>query len=237
MLNFAPSDRAQGGKRWGSMAVPDTEFPQTLAHSQLSSTRSGVAKRGLDLLVAAVALVVLFPAFVAIAAAICLDSAGGPFYSDVRRGYQGRPFRMWKFRTMHGEARNMKASLLECNDAEDPLFKLRCDPRVTPVGRFLRRWSLDELPQFINVACGQMSLIGPRPFLLAEADSLGARARSRSAMRPGISGPWQIGGRSDLAIDELIRLDLEYVQSWTFWRDTCLIAQTVCVLLSGKGAY
>jgi lipopolysaccharide/colanic/teichoic acid biosynthesis glycosyltransferase len=186
---------------------------------------------------AVAALFVLSPLLVGIAIVICLDSPGYPFYSDERCGRDGRRFRMVKFRTMHTGAADLQAALVGLNDADEPLFKLKSDPRVTRCGRLLRRWSIDELPQLANVLLGHMSLIGPRPFVVSEATALNSLAQARTQMRPGMSGPWQVSGRAELPTDELIRLDTDYVENWMFRRDVRLMAATLRAVVTGHGAY
>lgn len=194
-------------------------------------------KRVLDLVAALGLLILLAPLLLAIAAAIRLETAGSPLYLDYRRGRNGCVFRMVKFRTMRRSAAAERPQLLAMSAADPPLFKIRDDPRVTQVGRFLRRWSLDELPQLLNVVLGQMSLIGPRPLVVREADALGDRGARRLVMRPGISGPWQVAGRAELPTAELLRLDDAYIENWTLRRDFRLIASTLVAVLSGRGAY
>jgi lipopolysaccharide/colanic/teichoic acid biosynthesis glycosyltransferase len=194
-------------------------------------------KRVLDLVAALGMLLLLAPLLLAIAAAIRLESVGAPLYIDCRRGRNGCVFRMVKFRTMRRSAAAERPQLLALSVADPPLFKIRHDPRVTHVGKFLRRWSLDELPQLLNVVLGQMSLIGPRPLVVQEADALGDRGALRLMMRPGISGPWQVSGRAELPTDELVRLDDAYVGNWSMRRDLRLLASTLIAVLRGKGAY
>lgn len=203
-----------------------------------SSRRLGLwTKRVLDVSVSATFLLLFAPALALIAVAISLDSPGHPFYVDLRCGKDGRRFWMIKFRTMHRGASALKPNLSALNEAEPPLFKIKEDPRVTRLGRVLRRWSLDEVPQLANVLIGQMSLVGPRPFVVGEADALSAQAETRELMRPGMSGPWQVSGRVQLSTDELIELDKDYVENWVLWRDLVLLVRTVRAVLGGHGAY
>lgn len=201
-----------------------------------ASVRLGI-KRLFDVTFAAISLAAVGPLITVVALFIWLDSPGFPFYADLRCGRDGRPFRMVKLRTMYVGAQNLQSDLTALNQAESPLFKLKTDPRITRFGRVLRRWSIDEVPQLANVLLGHMSFIGPRPFVVQEAAVLNAMAEGRTAMRPGMSGPWQVSGRARLPTPELIRLDLEYVQSWSLRRDVHLLAQTVRAVLSGNGAY
>ncbi|ROS49649.1 sugar transferase [Frigoribacterium sp. PhB24] len=193
-------------------------------------------KRAIDVVGALTALTVLAPALVLVALAVRLDSPGPVLYRQVRCGLDGRTFEMLKFRSMHDRGR--EATILpEANDADGPLFKLRVDPRVTRVGRVLRRHSLDELPQLVNVLRGEMSLVGPRPALPNEVAQYCGRAHERLRVLPGLTGPWQVGGRSDLDWGAGLDLDLHYVHSWTPATDGRLLVKTVGAVLKPAGAY
>jgi lipopolysaccharide/colanic/teichoic acid biosynthesis glycosyltransferase len=171
-----------------------------------------------------------------IALAIRLDSAGPVIFKQERVGQDGRPFIVYKFRSMKAGAESELDNLLDLNELPQPAFKLRDDPRLTRVGRFLRRWSLDELPQFWNVLRGDMSLIGPRP----EESRLVARYndwhRRRLAVKPGITGPMQVNGRGDLPLDERVRLELDYIENYSLWRDLVILLQTIPAVIKGTGA-
>ncbi|MFJ5550595.1 sugar transferase [Streptomyces sp. NPDC093225] len=196
-----------------------------------------VLKSALDRAGAGLGLLVLAPVFLGLVAAIRLGSAGPAFYTQRRIGRDGEPFTMWKFRTMVVDADRLKAELSGSNENDGHMFKMRRDPRVTRVGRLLRRTSLDELPQLFNVLTGQMSLVGPRPPLpeeVAEYDEVELR---RLTVRPGMTGLWQISGRSDLSWDETIALDLQYVDNWSFTSDVDLVARTFRAVVDGRGAY
>ncbi|WP_030200502.1 sugar transferase [Streptomyces sp. NRRL S-87] len=196
-----------------------------------------VLKSALDRVGAALGLLVLAPVFLGLVAAIRLGSPGPAFYTQRRIGRDGEPFTMWKFRTMVVDADRLKAELAGSNENDGHMFKMRRDPRVTRVGRLLRRTSLDELPQLFNVLTGQMSLVGPRPPLpeeVAEYDEVELR---RLSVRPGMTGLWQISGRSDLSWDETIALDLQYVDNWSFTSDVDLVARTFRAVVDGRGAY
>jgi exopolysaccharide biosynthesis polyprenyl glycosylphosphotransferase len=186
---------------------------------------------------AALGLVVLSPLFLLIALAVRLDSAGPVFYRQERIGQRGTPFVMWKFRTMHRNADARKVELAAANEVEGPMFKIRRDPRVTRVGRLLRRASLDELPQLINVTRGDMSLVGPRPPLPEEVALYNEVEARRLAVRPGMTGLWQISGRSDLSWEETVQLDLRYVDNWSFTSDVDVMARTLRAVVDGRGAY
>ncbi|WP_308368859.1 sugar transferase [Streptomyces sp. ISL-36] len=186
---------------------------------------------------AALGLVALAPLFLVIGVAVRLTSPGPVFYRQVRIG-QGRvPFVMWKFRTMFLDADARKAELSEANEHDGLMFKMRRDPRVTGVGRVLRRTSLDELPQLINVLRGSMSLVGPRPPLPEEVARYGDVELRRLSVRPGMTGLWQISGRSDLSWDETVELDLHYVDNWSFTSDVDVMARTFRAVVDGRGAY
>jgi lipopolysaccharide/colanic/teichoic acid biosynthesis glycosyltransferase len=197
-----------------------------------------LAKRLVDVVGAVLALVCAVPITIAIAIAIRLDSPGPVFFRQWRIGIGGRRFRMFKFRTMRVGADEEKALLAELNVCGDPqLFKIRDDPRVTPVGRFLREWSLDELPQFLNVLLGDMSLVGPRP--LPESDVVGYEEHHfrRLGAKPGISGLWQVSGRSDVvSFEEMVRLDTEYIDHWSLWLDFRILLLTLPAVLRRTGA-
>jgi exopolysaccharide biosynthesis polyprenyl glycosylphosphotransferase len=195
-----------------------------------------VAKRVFDIAVASITLTVLSPLFLVVSAAIGL-SGGSVFFHQTRVGMKGRPFRMHKFRTMVPDADGWLAMLADRNEADGPLFKIRDDPRVTRVGRLLRRWSIDELPQLLNVVKGDMSLVGPRPALPSEVMAYEDWHRDRLEVRPGMSGLWQVKGRSELAFDEAVRMDLFYIENWSVMYDLYILFKTPHAVLSRRGAY
>lgn len=202
-------------------------------------TLSGMAWLGknlMDRVVAAVGLVLLAPLFAAVAIGIKLSDPGPVFFRQARVGHEGRVFKVWKFRTMYVDAEERRAALMDQNEADGYLFKIRNDPRVFPFGRFLRQTSIDELPQLINVLKGEMSLVGPRPLPAEDGDYLGD-VRRRLLVRPGITGLWQVSGRSDLSWDEAVRLDLYYVDNWSLAYDLHILWRTIGVVLARKGAY
>lgn len=180
------------------------------------------------------AIVLASPVLLAAAVAIKLSDGGPVFYRQRRVKRDGEVFAMWKLRTMHVGADRMAPPE---NDADGPLFKLRADPRVTRVGRVLRRFSLDELPQLFNVLTGSMSLVGPRPPLLAETESYGPDVGRRLLVKPGMTGLWQVSGRSDLSWEDAVRLDLQYVEDWSLALDAAILWKTIRAVLSGRGAY
>jgi exopolysaccharide biosynthesis polyprenyl glycosylphosphotransferase len=205
-------------------------------HPDLSGLRQ-VIKGVFDKVAAASALLLLSPLLLAIGLAIRLEDGGPAFFRQVRVGRDGKPFRLYKYRTMVVEAEQQKAALAEHNEGTGVLFKIRGDPRITRTGARLRRWSLDELPQLINVLLGQMSLVGPRPALPEEAAKYGDYVRRRLAVRPGMTGLWQIHGRSDLPWEEAVRLDLRYVENWSLALDLLILWKTWPAVARGHGAY
>ena len=204
------------------------------------SRSSRLAKRVLDLVLSIAGLVLAGPLMVLIALLIKLDSPGPVFFRQLRMGSEEKPFRIFKFRTMRCDAEELKDSLRHLNVhlEDDPrMFKVIDDPRVTPVGRFLRRYALDELPQLLNVVRGEMSLVGPRPLILEEDDHVREWARTRSRLKPGITGMWQVLGASDIPFDEMTRLDYIYVTNWSMWGDVMLLARTLPALARARRTF
>ncbi|WIE70301.1 sugar transferase [Curtobacterium sp. MCLR17_054] len=196
-----------------------------------------MTKRILDLVLASVALVVLLPVFAVIAVVVRLQDGSPVLFRQQRVGKNCAGFTMLKFRTMRPDAEERLAELMHRNEGFGPLFKIRDDPRITRVGGFLRKTSLDELPQLWNVLVGDMSLVGPRPALPREVAQWEPAAFGRLTVRPGITGPWQVNGRSDLPWDEGLRHDLEYAANWSVGTDMILLAKTVPRVLFPRGAY
>jgi exopolysaccharide biosynthesis polyprenyl glycosylphosphotransferase len=194
-------------------------------------------KRMFDVVGATLLLLFLSPFFLAIALAIKITSRGSVFYASQRPGIGGTPFSCWKFRTMYRDADQRQADLESINEASGALFKIRDDPRMTPVGRMLRGFSLDELPQLWNVVRGQMSLVGPRPLPLRDYDQLEDWHKKRYLVLPGITGLWQISGRSELDFDDLVRLDFLYLERWSVFLDLSILVKTVPAVLSRRGAF
>jgi exopolysaccharide biosynthesis polyprenyl glycosylphosphotransferase len=214
------------------LGLPPAHLPRTSHH----------IKRTVDLLLASVGLILLSPVFAAIAVAIKGGSRGPVFFRQVRRGYDEATFRIYKFRTMVADADQRKREYAHLNkhstNGGDPrMFKIPDDPRITRIGRFLRKYSLDELPQLINVVKGEMSLVGPRPLILEEDQHIHEWARRRLSLKPGITGPWQVLGRSDIPFEEMIKLDYLYVTSWSAFNDFKLMLQTLPALARRQGAY
>jgi exopolysaccharide biosynthesis polyprenyl glycosylphosphotransferase len=195
-----------------------------------------LAKNLLDRFAATLGLIVLAPIFFILAITIRMTDPGPAFFRQLRVGHEGRVFRVWKFRTMYTDAEERKSKLIAENEGDGMLFKIKDDPRITPIGRLLRATSLDELPQLINVLKGEMSLVGPRPLPAEDGDYLGD-VRRRLLVRPGMTGLWQVSGRSDLSWDEAVRLDLYYVDNWSLAYDLSILWRTVGVVIGRKGAY
>ena len=196
-----------------------------------------LVKRVFDVVVSVLVVVVGLPLWIAIAAAVKLSSPGPVVYRDRRIGLGEQEFGMLKFRTMYVDAAERQAQLEAANEAPGPLFKIRRDPRVTPVGVFLRRFSLDEIPQVLNVLRGEMSLVGPRPLPIRDYEQLEEWHRKRYLVLPGMTGLWQISGRSDLGFDDLVRLDFYYLEHWSIWLDISILVRTIPAVLARRGAY
>jgi lipopolysaccharide/colanic/teichoic acid biosynthesis glycosyltransferase len=194
-------------------------------------------KRTFDLVVSALIVVVGGPLWLVIALAVKLDSPGAVFYRDRRVGLGEREFGMFKFRSMHVDAAKSQNALEAANEASGPLFKIKDDPRVTRVGHLLRRYSIDELPQVLNVLRGEMSLVGPRPLPLRDYVQLDDWHRKRYLVLPGMTGLWQVSGRIDLSFDDLVRLDFYYLENWSIWLDISILARTLPAVLARRGAY
>ena len=198
-------------------------------------------KRAFDIAFSLVAIAVLLIPSIVLCAAIRLESPGNPLYSQKRVGRIGRDgqirtFDMYKFRSMHKDADERLAELQELNEADGPLFKIKDDPRVTRIGRFIRKHSIDELPQFLNCLMGQLSCVGPRPPLPSEVAQYDERAMRRLSVKPGLTGYWQVRGRSDTTFDDMVAMDLAYIEERSFLVDLKVIAKTVVTMLDGKGA-
>jgi exopolysaccharide biosynthesis polyprenyl glycosylphosphotransferase len=205
-------------------------------HPEFSGARQ-LIKSGFDRAIAVSALTLLLPLFIVIAAAIKLSDGGPALFRQTRVGKDGKLFTLCKFRTMVVDAEQRRTELTVQNDSDGVLFKMRQDPRITRVGRWLRRHSLDELPQLLNVLAGEMSLVGPRPALPDETNAYAYHVRRRLAVKPGITGLWQVNGRSDLPWDEAVRLDVRYVENWSFVLDLQILWKTWSAVWHGDGAY
>jgi exopolysaccharide biosynthesis polyprenyl glycosylphosphotransferase len=205
-------------------------------HPQLSGPRQMV-KDLFDRSAAAFGLLALSPLILAIAVGIKLSDSGPAFFTQTRVGKGGEPFKIYKFRTMVVNAEALLSGIREKNESDGVLFKIRRDPRITAIGARLRKSSLDELPQLINVLRGEMSLVGPRPALPEEAAMYADHVRRRLVVKPGLTGMWQVNGRSELTWEESVRMDLRYVENWSFALDLQILWKTVSVMLHGSGAY
>jgi lipopolysaccharide/colanic/teichoic acid biosynthesis glycosyltransferase len=222
--------------------VPETVVRWGQAEFAAAAAARSTAKRLIDVVGAAMGLVLLFPLMMVIALLVRLSSPGPALFRQLRQGHGGRPFWFLKFRTMAVDAEHRLRDLESLNEAAGGvLFKIRRDPRVTPLGRWLRRTSLDELPQLLNVLRGEMSMVGPRPLQMRDSALLEqlepeAYARRLSVL-PGLTGAWQVGGRSETDAQGMLQLDLDYIERWSLWRDLGILCRTVGAVLRGRGAY
>ncbi len=196
-----------------------------------------IAKRIIDITFSTLLIIILSPLLLTLAIAIKLTSKGPVFFLQERIGRNGRKFRMLKFRSMYKDAEERLKEYLDKNEAEGPIFKMKDDPRITSVGRILRRLSLDELPQLFNVLKGEMSLVGPRPPLEREVEKYKRWQLQRIDVTPGMTGLWQVSGRSDLPFEKMVELDIYYIEHWTIWLDLLILLKTIPAVVSGKGAY
>jgi exopolysaccharide biosynthesis polyprenyl glycosylphosphotransferase len=224
------------GLAWNARVEYIGQFPTIPLHRKDFPIGGILVKRVLDITVASTALVLGAPVMVAIAIAVRMDSEGKTFYKAQRIGRKGRAFPCYKFRTMVHNADQLKAELEHMNERDGVLFKIANDPRITRVGRVLRKYSLDELPQFYNVLKGDMSLVGPRPPMAAEVEQYDLAHLRRLDVLPGITGLWQVEARQDPSFDSYISLDTAYVENWNLMMDLRILARTVGVVLSGTGS-
>jgi exopolysaccharide biosynthesis polyprenyl glycosylphosphotransferase len=212
-------------------------FPLLDARVSAISGGRRLLKRVLDLIGALIGLALLWPVMAIIAVAIKLDSSGSVLFVQERVGENGRPFRLFKFRSMIQGAEAQLSELIDVDGLPEPAFKIKDDPRVTRVGRFLRRTSLDEIPQLFNVLQGEMSLVGPRPEEKWLVERYNSQHRRRLQAQPGITGPMQINNRADLSLDERVRLEINYLSKYSIWQDVKILFQTVIAVIVGRGAY
>jgi lipopolysaccharide/colanic/teichoic acid biosynthesis glycosyltransferase len=215
-------------------AEPATKFAERQFRSIAFVQTCTVA---LDLFLTVVGLLLLMPVFLVIAVAIRVDTPGSVLFKQKRVGQDGREFWFYKFRSMVVDAEAMRAALLQMNEASGPLFKMKQDPRITRIGRILRKYSLDELPQLINVIKGDMSLVGPRPALPVEVAQYQSEQLRRLEVRPGITGLWQVSGRSDLSFERSIELDIEFIEGQSIGLYVIILLKTLPAVLLGRGAY
>ena len=221
-----------------AQVVDARAIPDGYLHYQSTRLRPSqmAMKRLFDIVASAIALWILMPLFLVVTAAIKLTSRGPVFFRQVRVGMHGRTFNMLKFRSMVADAERLKARLAELNEQSGPVFKMRRDPRVTTVGRFIRKYSIDELPQLINVLRGDMSVVGPRPPVPDEVLKYEPWQRRRLSVRPGLTCIWQVSGRNQISFEQWMYLDMQYIDHWSLARDFHLIFRTVPVVISGRGA-
>ncbi len=230
VVNFLP--RSLSGLSFDELGgLPLLTF-STAPHDELVL----FVRRSVELVLATALLLILSPVLLAIAIAIKLDSPGAVLFRQLRCGLHGRPFTFLKFRSMRVDAEAMKKQLAPYNEMDGPAFKMTNDPRVTPLGRFLRRTSLDELPQLWNIIRGDMSVVGPRPAVLDEVRQYEPWQRRRLSMKPGLTCLWQVNGRNELTFDEWMRLDLEYIDNWSLWLDVKIALKTIPAVFLGRGA-
>lgn len=217
---------------------PTIQITEDAPSGLLSASAFHLAlKRFIDVAGSLVGLIILSPVFLLTALAVKATSRGPVFYVSDRVGKDGETFRFIKFRTMRTEADADKPLLIDLNEVDGPIFKIKEDPRITPVGRFLRRSSLDELPQLVHVLTGEMSLVGPRPPIPEEVELYTDHHFSRLAVKPGLTCLWQVSGRSNLDFETWVELDIEYINNWSLTYDLRLLARTVPAVLSGRGAF
>lgn len=203
-----------------------------------SATRiERAAKRSIDLILGTLTILAFSPILLTVALAIKLNSPGPVFHRQIRIGQDGTPFTFLKFRSMYINAEARKADLGTHNEATGPIFKIKDDPRITPIGRIIRKLSIDETPQLVHVLTGRMSLVGPRPHLPEEVAAYTGLAHRRLAVKPGITGIWQVSGRSNLDFDTWIQLDLHYLDTWNLLLDLKLLLKTISAVITGRGAY
>jgi len=214
-------------------AKPSEALPTIPRNTRLYS----IVKRAADIVFSVTLLLLLAPLMGLVAIMVKLTSRGDVFFKQTRIGFNGRSFTMYKFRSMRKGAEGDREFLADLNEQEGPVFKIADDPRLTPIGKFLRSSSLDELPQLWNVLKGEMALVGPRPLWQPEAEKASQRARLRSCVKPGLTCLWQISGRSEVGYDEWVELDLYYIQNRSLLLDLLIVLQTIPAVLSGRGAY
>ncbi|MGF1522997.1 MAG: sugar transferase [Leptolyngbyaceae cyanobacterium] len=229
-------DRTFGGANIHTLSG---EVPCVSFYPSVISGMDFWTKRGFDIVFALLFIVLASPIYLAIALAIRLDSPGPTFYKQTRIGLHGCPFKVWKFRSMVQDADKLQGKLEQMNQTKDGvLFKIKADPRITSVGRFIRRYSLDELPQIFNVLLGEMSLVGPRPLPIRDVEKFKQHYFIRQDVLPGITGMWQVSGRSDIDnFDDVLKLDLHYIQNWSIWLDISILFRTFAAVLKKSGAY
>ena len=195
------------------------------------------AKRAIDITLALFFLMALAPLLLVVAALVRLTSRGPAIFKQTRVGEGGRLFTFYKFRSMYSDAEERRGELLSLNEASGPVFKIKNDPRITPLGRIIRKYSIDEMPQFYNVLRGDLSIVGPRPPIPSEVAEYGERERGRLSVRPGLTCLWQISGRSDIQFDRWMELDLQYIETMSLRNDLAIFFQTIPAVLTARGAH
>ncbi len=236
-----PSHWGVANPRLSTSAVGDLEMVDLTALAY--PTQGQTLKRTFDLALVIPASLLIGPILAVVALLIRLSDGGPALFTQQRSGQGGQAFSMYKFRSMVVNAETMRDDLQHENDAEGVLFKMRDDPRITPIGRHIRRWSLDEMPQLLNVLLGDMNLVGPRPLPMRDIDTLENDLEltywfaQRSKVKPGITGTWQVSDRRDLKMEDMVRLDIDYIQNWSIWGDLILLARTLPAILRGRGSH
>jgi exopolysaccharide biosynthesis polyprenyl glycosylphosphotransferase len=225
-----------GTLAWNNPIEYVGQFPTIPLHCGYVPEVGFLVKRVMDILFSTISLITLAPVFLVISIAIKLDSRGPIFYSSERIGKKGVVFRCMKFRTMVRDAERRRADVMHMNERDGVLFKISNDPRITKVGTFLRKYSLDELPQFFNVLKGDMSVVGPRPPIASEVKEYKLSHLRRLDVTPGVTGLWQVQARQDPSFDNYISLDVTYIENWSIWLDLKIILRTIAVVFSGTGS-
>ncbi|MFP4459097.1 MAG: sugar transferase [Candidatus Zixiibacteriota bacterium] len=222
----------------GDIIVDQVGSVSMLLFRDVAATKAQrIIKRLFDLLVSTILIILTLPLFVLTAVAIKLESRGPIFFTQTRIGRNGRYFKMIKFRSMYKDADKLKDELMEQNEVGKGMFKIKQDPRITKVGHFIRKFSIDELPQIYNVFAGHMSLVGPRPTIEKELKEYEKWQLKRIDTIPGMTGLWQVSGRSDLPFEKMVELDIYYIENWSLWLDFNILLKTIPAVLSGRGAY
>ena len=221
----------------GNMSVLELSDLSMLVFTRTPSDALALAaKRLFDIVVSATALLLLAPLFLVVAIVVAVESPGPIFFRQTRVGLNGRAFVMYKFRSMYADAEQRLEALLALNEMDGPVFKMRDDPRITRIGRFIRKTSIDELPQFWNVLCGEMSIVGPRPPIPAEVRQYKRWQRRRLSVKPGITCTWQVSGRNGIDFEQWMQLDLDYIDNWSLWKDLQIFVKTIPAVLTSRGA-
>jgi exopolysaccharide biosynthesis polyprenyl glycosylphosphotransferase len=239
-MNLRIYDTLEGSElqlRNGAKTLDETTEVLTLREYSSQGRGVDLIQRLFDVVLSSLLLILLLPVFVVLALIVKFDSHGPILFKQLRVGKNGEEFWFYKFRSMVADAELRRQALLKMNEASGPLFKIKNDPRITRSGRWLRKYSLDELPQLLNVIKGDMSLVGPRPALPSEVAKYNGRQKCRLRVRPGITGLWQVSGRSDLPFDRCVELDLQYVEERSIWLYVRILFMTPIAVLSGRGAY